>query len=118
MPQGSVLGPSLFLIDINDLPEKILSTCKIFADDTSLFSHVFDKYKSQGILNNDLPGISNWAFQCKMQFNPEPKQAQEVYFPKKTNDENSLPVTFNNSSCNLLYSYTFRTIAGQRIKFQ
>ena len=97
VPHGSVLGPSLFLIYINDLPEKILSTCKIFADDTSFFSHVFDKYKSQGVLNNDLPGISNWAFQWKMQSNPEPKQAQVVYFSKKLNNENSLPVTFNDS---------------------
>ena len=84
VPQGSVLGPLLFLIYINDLPDNIQSTCKIFADDTSLFSHVFDKYKSQSELSNDLQIISNWAFQWKMQFNPDPnKQAKEVYFSKK-----------------------------------
>ena len=44
-PQGPVLGPLLFLIYINDLPDIIQSTCKILADDTFLFSHVFDKYK-------------------------------------------------------------------------
>ena len=98
MPQGLGFGPPLFLIYINDLPDNIQSTCKIFADDTSLFSHVFDKYKSQSELNIDLQIISNWAFQWKMQFNPDPnKQAQEVYFSKKSNNENSLPVTFNNA---------------------
>ena len=98
MPQVSVLGPLLFIIYINDLPDNIQSTCKIFADDTSLFSHVFDKYKSQSELNNVLQIMSSWAFQWKMQFNPDPnKQAQEVYFSKKSNNENSLPVTFNNA---------------------
>ena len=96
--QGSVLGCLLFLIYINDLPDNSQCTCKIFADSTSLFSHAFDKCKSQSVLNNDLQVISNWAFQWKMQFNPDPnKQAQEVYFSKKSNNENSLPVTFNNA---------------------
>ena len=93
VPQGSVIGPLLFLIYINDLPDNIQSTCKIFADDTSLFSHGFVKYKSQSALNNDLQIISNWAFQWKMQFNPDSnKQAEEVYFSKKSNNENSLPL--------------------------
>ena len=60
--QASVLSPLLFLVYINDLPDNIQSSCKMFADDTFLFSHVFDKYKSQIELNNDLQVTSNWAF--------------------------------------------------------
>ena len=98
MPQGLVLCPLLFLIYINDLRDNIQSTCKTFTDDTSLFSHVFHKCKSQIVLNNDLQDKSNWTFQWKMQFNPEPKkQAQEVYFTKKSNNENTLPIIFNNT---------------------
>ena len=37
VPQGSVLGPLLFLVYINNLPDGIMSICKMFADDTSLF---------------------------------------------------------------------------------
>ena len=43
VPQDSTLGPLLFLIYINDLPDGLISKCKIFPDDTSLFSKVIDK---------------------------------------------------------------------------
>ena len=46
IPQGSVLGPLLFLIYINDFLDGINSLCKIFPEDTSLFSKVYDMHKS------------------------------------------------------------------------
>ena len=49
VPQGSVLGPVLFLIYINDLPHDISSVCKMFADETSLFSRVKDSSLSLSI---------------------------------------------------------------------
>ena len=60
VPQGSVLGPLLSLIYINDLPDGITSICKIFADDTSLFSKVLDVNESTKKLNLQLVnGLSN-----------------------------------------------------------
>ena len=58
VPEGSVLGPILLLIYINNLPDGIKSICKIFADDTSLFSKVKDKNCSTVELNNDLKIIT------------------------------------------------------------
>ena len=42
VPQETVLGPFLFLIYINDVPDGLKSICKIFGDDTSLFSEIKD----------------------------------------------------------------------------
>ena len=55
------LAPFLFLIYINDLSYGLSSTCKIFTDDTCLFSFVHDKYVSHDELNSDLTKISDWA---------------------------------------------------------
>ena len=72
-PQGSALGPILFLIFINDLLDGVRSICKLFADDTSLFSKIKDKNCSTVELNNDLKIRSNRAIiQWKMLFNPDP----------------------------------------------
>ena len=81
MPQGLKPGPLLFLIYINNPSEDLTINVKLFADDTSLFSIVRNMNMSTTNLNNDLNKIKNWAFQWKMNFNPDPIiQAQEVIF--------------------------------------
>ena len=101
VPQGSVLGPLLFLVYTNDLPNGLLSNPKFFADDTSIFSVVKDKLNSSNKLNEDLSQISQWAYQWKMSFNPDvSKQAQEVIFSRKKNIGNHPAVFFNNLPIN------------------
>ena len=84
VPQGSIVGPLLFLIYFNDLSDDLSTTAKLFADNTSLFSTVQNVNTSVSHLNNDLSQISNWAFHWKISFNPDPgRQAQEVIFSRK-----------------------------------
>ena len=99
VPQGSILGPLLFLIYINDISENLESNVKLFADDTSIFSVVFDPNLSAVKLNNDLSKIQNWAYQWKMSFNPDPnKQAQEVVFSRKNKKPYHPDLVFNQSN--------------------
>ena len=72
VPQGSILGPLLFFIYMNDLSNDIKSKCKLFTDDTSFFSVVHDFDTSANDLNHDLEKISEWAFQWKLNFNRDP----------------------------------------------
>ena len=96
VPQGSVLGPLLFLIYINDLEDGIKSHVKFFADDTSLFSIVKDPLTSAADLNHDLDIIAKWAHQWKMAFNPDPtKPAEEVLFSCKKQSVQHPPLYFN-----------------------
>ena len=97
VPQGSILGPLLFLVYINDLPDGLKSNAKLFADDTSLFTIVKEKNESAIILNDDLQLISSWANKWKMLFNPDPKKpVQELLFSRKNQIQNHPTISLNN----------------------
>ena len=67
IPQGSVLGPLLFTIFINDLLLSITSHIQIFADDTKIYNTVQDS----GILKNDLDKLVLWSKEWLLPFNIE-----------------------------------------------
>ena len=64
---------------------------KLFADNTSLFSVVYEENTYAKELNNDLKKVNDWAFQWKMS-----KQAQEVIFSRKSKRSTHSPLVFNN----------------------
>ena len=68
VPQGSVLGPVLFLLYVNDIGEGISSTFRLFADDCVLYRCIKSK-QDQIILQEDLQNMKQWAESWKMKFN-------------------------------------------------
>ena len=85
VPQGSVLGPLLFLIFINDLPDNLVCNPKLFADDVSLNAFMYDRDTCTKDLKDDLNRLYEWSVKWKMIFNPDPnKPAEEVTFTNRT----------------------------------
>ncbi|KAK3082452.1 hypothetical protein FSP39_012409 [Pinctada imbricata] len=70
VPQGSVLGPFLFLIFINDIADNLLSVALLFADDTSLLHAAKRINDIERTLNSDLDKINEWSNKWLINFNP------------------------------------------------
>ena len=68
IPQGSVLGPTLFVLFINDLPEVVSSTIKIFADDTKMYRKV-NNDEDRLLLQKDIDKLCKWSETWQLQFN-------------------------------------------------
>ena len=81
VPQGSILGPLLFLIYVDDIVKNIDSQILLFADDTSLLEIITDPNISFPRINNDLEKLSNWANTWLVKFNP--KKTKYIIFSKK-----------------------------------
>ena len=83
VPQGSVLGPILLTIFMNDLPEKLKNQWKLYADDSKLIGIVKDIEDSQKI-QQDINKLQDWAMEWQMTFNYE--KCKVMHFGK-TNPE-------------------------------
>ena len=70
VPQGSVLGPLLFLLFINDLPDKIISKTRLFADDCIVYRPVYD-HSDCTALQQDLDTLAEWEAKWGMAYHPQ-----------------------------------------------
>ena len=94
IPQGSILGPLLFLLYINDIVTDIGSHIRLFADDTSLFIIVDNPITAASCLNTYLNKISRWAETWLVTFNPTKTEA--LLFSRKLNKPQHPPLLMQN----------------------
>ena len=83
VPQGSILGPLLFLLYINDIVMDIGSNIRLFADDTSVYIIVDDPVAAAELLNLDLDKITKWAKEWLVKFNPN--KTESLLISRKSN---------------------------------
>jgi len=86
VPQGSVLGPLLFLIFVNDLPEWIKANIRMFADDTKIWT-VMNVQGKEKELQLDLNRLMDWSDKWMLRFNPEKCKVMHVGGHFKTSYE-------------------------------
>ena len=86
VPQGSVLGPLLFLIYVNDISNRMLGFTRLFADDTSLQFSSSNVREIECIMNHDLEVLNDWSTKWKMEFNPA--KTKVMYFNLRDRNDN------------------------------
>ena len=89
VPQGSILGPTLFLLYINDFPDDVICDIAIYADDTTLYSKcdeasdLWQQLELASGLESDLRDTVNWGKKWLVDFNAE--KTQLVSFDRSSN---------------------------------
>ena len=69
VPQGTILGPTLFLLYVNDIPNVVTSSIKMFADDTKIYREI-NNAEDTLALQSDLDCLENWTRSWQVKFNP------------------------------------------------
>ena len=82
VPQGSVLGPCLFLFYINDMPDNIDSSVRLFADDTIVYAAMKSSSDNK-MLQQDLDKLAHWERQWSMEFHPDKCEVIPITRKKK-----------------------------------
>ena len=99
VPQGSVLGPLLFLIYVNDIADSLLSLTRLYADVSSLYYSATSLNDIESIVNHDLIIVSQWAKQWFIDFNADKTEA--VIFSTRK-DFGKPPLFFGNTKIKIV----------------
>ena len=95
VPQGSRLGPLLWILYIQDIQDDLESECLLFADDTCIFTSDDDPALTALVLNRDLEKLGLWAKKWKVLFNAG--KTKDMIFAPKRSTSFSPPLVLNNT---------------------
>ena len=101
MPQGTILGPTLFLIYVNDIPNVVTSTIKLFADDTKIYREL-NNVDDTLALQSDLDSLENWTKSWQVKFNSEKCEVMRISHKQ---DKSKHPYYLSNTELRFVDSY-------------
>ena len=104
VPQGSVLGPLLFFVYINDIADKLYMCISLYADDTTLSFSSLNLAEREIILNNDLTKLKEWAISWLIRFNPA---KMEVVLISNFFHDYDLRLIYNDTALNIVESHKY-----------
>ena len=87
-PQGSILGPLLFLIYVNDMPQAVTSTLLLYADDSCILYQHKDVVQIEKRLNEDFENLCNWFVDNKLSIHFGEDKTKSVLFASKRRAKN------------------------------
>ena len=82
VPQGSVLGPVLFLAYINDITTGVRSSMRLFADDSKVYRIIYDE-NDEKQLQCDLNTLQKWSENWQLRFHPDKKNVRFYVLPMR-----------------------------------
>ena len=101
VPQGSILGPALFLLFINDLPLVLKNNIGIYADDSTLYASAPTLAEVEEKIRPDIDAVSMWAKENKMKMHPA-KTKYSIISTRQKFDQKIDLLTFQLTACNSL----------------
>ena len=101
VPQGSILGPLLFLLYINDMPQVIDCELLLYADDTCLISQHKDIHEIEIVLNKNLSTLCDWFVDNKLSIHFGEDKTKSTLFSSKHRLKNSKPLNIQYKDINI-----------------
>ena len=88
VPQGSILGPLLFLIYVNDMPEAVTSTLLLYPDDSCILYQHKDVVQIEKLLNEDFENLCDWFVDNKLSIHFGEDKTRSILFASKRRAKN------------------------------